>query len=77
MRCFGPVVPVVCFALATRAAVERFLGTCTLVHEATSFGGGRRRRSDGRVWGGDAIAEGFIRLSVGCEDAEGAAAMAT
>lgn len=67
MRRFGPVVS---FALATRAAAERFLDACTLVYEATSFGGVHTTAERRARWGGDAIADGFIRLSVGCEDAE-------
>jgi cystathionine gamma-lyase len=67
MRRFGPVVS---FSLATRGAAERFLGECRLIYEATSFGGVHTTTERRARWGGDAIAEGFIRLSVGCEDAE-------
>jgi cystathionine gamma-lyase len=67
MRRFGPVVS---FELADRAAAERFLAACRLVAEATSFGGVHTTAERRARWGGDAIAEGFMRLSVGCEDVE-------
>jgi cystathionine gamma-lyase len=67
MRRFGPVVS---FTLATRSAAEDFLGACRLVYEATSFGGVHTTAERRARWGGDAIPEGFIRLNVGCEDAE-------
>jgi cystathionine gamma-lyase len=64
MRLFGPVVS---FELADRAAAERFLHGCRLVTEATSFGSIHTTAERRARWGGDAIAEGFIRLSAGCE----------
>jgi cystathionine gamma-lyase len=67
MRRFGPVIS---FTLASRGAAERFLSDCGLIYEATSFGGVHTTAERRARWGGDAIAEGFIRLSVGCEDAE-------
>jgi cystathionine gamma-lyase len=67
MRRFGPVVS---FTLADRVAAERFLTECRLIYEATSFGGVHSTAERRARWGGDAIPEGFIRLSVGCEDAE-------
>ena len=66
MRRFGPVVS---FTLAGRAEAERFLNDCNLVYEATSFGGVHTTAERRARWGGDAISEGFIRLSVGVEDA--------
>ncbi|NOT57816.1 MAG: cystathionine gamma-lyase, partial [Deltaproteobacteria bacterium] len=36
----------------------------------TSFGSLHTTAERRARWGGDAIAEGFIRLSAGCEDAE-------
>jgi cystathionine gamma-lyase len=42
---------------------------CQLIYEATSFGGLHTSAERRARWGGDAIPEGFIRLSVGCEDA--------
>lgn len=67
MHHFGPVVS---FALPTRAHAEAFLAACQLVYEATSFGGLHTTAERRARWGGDAIPEGFIRLSVGCEDAD-------
>jgi cystathionine gamma-lyase len=67
MRHFGPVV---CFTLADVGVAERFLAECELVYEATSFGGVHTTAERRARWGGDAIPEGFIRLSAGCEDAE-------
>jgi cystathionine gamma-lyase len=65
MRRFGPVVS---FTLRTRADAERFLESCELVTEATSFGGVHTTAERRARWGGDEIPEGFIRLSAGCED---------
>ncbi|GAC1466029.1 MAG: cystathionine gamma-lyase [Chloroflexota bacterium] len=61
--------PVIGFALEDRAQAERFLNSCALVSQATSFGGVRTSAERRARWGGDAISEAFIRLSVGCEDA--------
>lgn len=65
MRLFGPVIS---FTLANRARAEQFLGACELIIEATSFGGLHTTAERRARWGGDAVPEGFIRLSVGCED---------
>ncbi|NJP99209.1 cystathionine gamma-lyase [Streptomyces zingiberis] len=59
---------VVSFTLPDRAHAERFLGALLLVDEATSFGGVRSSAERRGRWGGDAVPEGFIRLSVGVED---------
>jgi cystathionine gamma-lyase len=67
MRAFGSVVS---FDLGTRALAETFLQSLTLVREATSFGGVHSSAERRARWGGDAISEGFIRFSVGCEAAE-------
>jgi cystathionine gamma-lyase len=64
MRAFGCVV---CFDLGTRPRAEAFLRSLTLVREATSFGGMHSTAERRARWGGDAISEGFIRFSVGCE----------
>ena len=64
MRRFGPVVS---FELAGRAEAERFLKACELVDEATSFGAVHTTAERRARWGGDAIGEGFIRMSAGCE----------
>jgi cystathionine gamma-lyase len=67
MQRFGPVVS---FVLADRECAEKFLAACQLVYQATSFGGIYTMAERRARWGGDAIPEGFIRLSVGCEDVE-------
>ncbi|WP_409470965.1 cystathionine gamma-lyase [Streptomyces sp. HC307] len=59
---------VVSFSLPTRARADRFLDALRLVDDATSFGGVRSTAERRGRWGGDAVAEGFIRLSVGAED---------
>jgi cystathionine gamma-lyase len=67
MRRFGCVVS---FILPGREHAERFLESLRLVDEATSFGGVRSSAERRGRWGGDAVAEGFVRLSVGAEDPE-------
>ncbi|MFJ9666532.1 cystathionine gamma-lyase [Streptomyces sp. NPDC101219] len=67
MRGFGCVVS---FTLPTRARAERFLDALRLVDGATSFGGVRSTAERRGRWGGDAVPEGFIRFSVGAEDAD-------
>ena len=67
MTFFGPVVS---FELASAAAAERFLSRCRLVAQATSFGGLHTTAERRARWGGDTIAEGFIRMSVGIEHAD-------
>ena len=65
MRYFGPVLS---FALADKEAAQRFLSAAELVTETTSFGGVTTTAERRARWGGDAVAEGFIRVSVGLED---------
>lgn len=67
MRDFGGVVS---FELASGAAARRFFETARLVSEATSFGGIHTSAECRARWGGDAVSAGFIRLSVGLEDAD-------
>jgi cystathionine gamma-lyase len=67
MRGFGSVVS---FDLGSRSRAETFLGALTLVREATSFGGVHSIAERRARWGGDAVGEGFIRFSVGCEASE-------
>ncbi|MEU5594123.1 cystathionine gamma-lyase [Streptomyces sp. NPDC020298] len=67
MRRYGCVVS---FTLPTRARADRFLDALRLVDDATSFGGIRSTAERRGRWGGDAVPEGFIRLSVGAEDPE-------
>ncbi len=67
MKFFGTVIS---FELASQAAAESFLRDCALVYEATSFGGIHTMAERRARWGGDKVSEGFIRFSVGCEDAQ-------
>jgi len=66
MDCFGSVLG---FALPSRDAAERFLAASALITEATSFGGVHTSAERRARWGTDDVPEGFIRLSVGIEDA--------
>ena len=54
-----------------RPPAERrlFLNSCKLVYEATSYGSVHTSAERRARWGGDAVPEGFIRLSAGIEDA--------
>jgi cystathionine gamma-lyase len=65
MQYFGAVLS---FTLSDRAAAETFLTKAKLVTEATSFGGTCTCAERRARWGGDAVPEGFIRMSAGLED---------
>jgi cystathionine gamma-lyase len=65
MRYYGSVIS---FVLADQVCAEQFLRSCKLVIEATSFGGMHTTAERRGRWGGDQIPDGFIRLSIGCED---------
>lgn len=65
MRYFGPVLS---FILRDKAAAETFLAKSQLLTDATSFGGITSSAERRARWGGDQIAEGFIRVSAGCEN---------
>jgi len=67
MQFFGQVVS---FVLPDAASADRFLHACKIIFEASSFGGVYTTAERRARWGGDDIPEGFIRLSVGCENAE-------
>lgn len=67
MSRYGPVVS---FVLEGRDTAEHFLGACKLILQATSFGGVHTTAERRARWGGDAIPDGFIRLSAGCEDTQ-------
>ncbi len=67
MRSFGPVVG---FALESAEAADSFLRETALVANATSFGGITTTAERRARWGHDAVPDGFIRLSVGCEAVE-------
>jgi cystathionine gamma-lyase len=54
------------FELAGEAEAEAFLARCPLIEQATSFGGVHTAAERRARWG-DAVADGFIRLSIGVE----------
>jgi cystathionine gamma-lyase len=58
----------VSFDLGSVERAERFLAAARLVIDATSFGSVHTSAERRARWGGDAVPEGFIRLSAGCED---------
>ena len=55
--------------LAGEAEAEAFLAACPLIEQATSFGGVHTAGERRARWG-DAVAAGFIRLSIGIEPLE-------
>ena len=57
------------FELASEALAEAFLATCPYIVQATSFGSTHSAAERRARWG-DAVAPGFIRLSVGIEPVE-------
>jgi cystathionine gamma-lyase len=57
------------FTLTDAAAAEGFLARCPLIEQSTSFGGTHTAGERRARWG-DAVAEGFIRLSIGVEPVE-------
>jgi cystathionine gamma-lyase len=59
---------VLCFTLPSAERAQAFLDACELVSEATSFGGVHSTAERRARWGTDAVPEGFIRFSAGCED---------
>jgi cystathionine gamma-lyase len=61
---------VVVFDLRTEARATAFLAACSLVAEATSFGGLHSSAERRARWGIEPVSEGFIRLSAGIEDAD-------
>ena len=65
MSGYGPVIG---FTLPDAAAADAFLAAADLVIEATSFGGTHTTAERRARWGSDDIAEGWIRLSAGCEN---------
>jgi cystathionine gamma-lyase len=66
MRYFGTMVS---FTLASKERAEKFLSCCKLIYVATSYGSLHTTAERRKRWGGDDVPEGFIRMSVGCEDA--------
>ena len=67
MTGFGSIVS---FDLGTQPRADAFLAALQLVREATSFGGVLSMAERRARWGGDAVSDGLIRFSVGCEAAE-------
>jgi len=59
----------IALTLADRAAAERFIQGCALMRESTSFGGVHTCAERRARWG-DAVHDGFVRVSVGCEPSE-------
>ena len=64
MSSFGTVVG---FDAGSASRAQAFLAACELVYEATSFGGVHSTAERRARWGTDAVPEGFIRFSAGCE----------
>lgn len=52
--------------LVSGAAAEAFIAACPFLRPATSFGGVHSSAERRDRWG-DAVAPGFVRLSIGCE----------
>src|SRR5215208_2486993 len=67
MERFGTVLG---FEVDGADRAEALLGACELVAGATSFGGVHTSAERRGRWGRDAVAQGFIRLSAGCENAD-------
>lgn len=63
MQQFGFLITL---TLADAETAERFINGCALLRPATSFGGVHSSAERRARWG-DAVPEGFVRLSVGCE----------
>ncbi|MGL6210706.1 MAG: PLP-dependent transferase, partial [Paracoccaceae bacterium] len=57
------------FELPDAGSAERFLAECPVIAQATSFGS-THSSGERRVRWGDAVPQGFIRLSVGLEPVE-------
>ena len=59
----------IALTLADKAVAERFIQGCALMRESTSFGGVHTCAERRSRWG-DAVPDGFVRVSVGCEPSE-------
>jgi len=66
MSSFGFMISL---TLKDAAQAERFIGDCPFIQASTSFGGVRTSAERRFRWG-DAVPEGFVRLSVGIEPLE-------
>jgi cystathionine gamma-lyase len=65
MSRFGSILG---FDVGSQDRADRFLAECRLVSDATSFGGVHTSAERRARWSGDAVSEGFIRFSAGCEE---------
>ncbi|HXY21249.1 MAG TPA: PLP-dependent transferase, partial [Burkholderiaceae bacterium] len=63
MSSFGALIGL---TLASKEVAEQFIQSCPYLRPTTSFGG-LHSSAERRTRWGDRVAEGFIRLSVGCE----------
>lgn len=61
---------IVSFTLPGKEFAERFLGALRLAYQATSFGSVHSMAERRGRWGGNAVEPGFVRFSVGVEDAD-------
>ncbi|GAB55848.1 cystathionine beta-lyase metC [Glaciecola punicea ACAM 611] len=61
---------IISFELDSKCKADAFLKACSLVYEATSFGGVHSTAERRARWGTDNIAPGVVRFSVGCERAD-------
>jgi len=61
---------IISFELDSKRKADSFLKACSLVYEATSFGGVHSTAERRARWGTDNIAPGVVRFSVGCERAD-------
>jgi cystathionine gamma-lyase len=60
---------VIGLTLSDKISAEKFIDGCKLIRPTTSFGG-LHTSAERRARWGDQVAEGFVRLSVGCEPLE-------
>lgn len=61
---------IISFDLGSAERAQHFLQSCSLIFEATSFGGVHTMAERRARWGTDDVPEGVVRLSVGCERVE-------
>lgn len=66
MATFGSMISL---TLKDGPAAERFINDCALIQPSTSFGGVRTCAERRARWG-DAVPDGFVRLSIGVEPTE-------
>ena len=66
MSRFGSLIGL---TFADKDTAERFMTACPLIRQATSFGGLHTSAERRQRWG-DKVADGFVRLSIGCEPRE-------